>query len=140
MTAPRVQTLGCRLNAYESEVISMLGAEAGLDDAVIVITCAVTSEAVRQARQAIRKARRGLHKRGRGADLDDVELRASFLYLVRAGELVERLREDTAEVVAAEEVLARGRLAVVPRASHSVMLDNPEGFRGAVGAFVLGDA
>jgi pimeloyl-ACP methyl ester carboxylesterase len=36
-----------------------------------------------------------------------------------------------------EDVLARGRLAVVPRAGHSVMTDNPEGFRDAVSAFVL---
>ena len=36
-----------------------------------------------------------------------------------------------------DEVLAQGRLAVVPRAGHSVMTDNPEGFRDAVAAFVL---
>jgi pimeloyl-ACP methyl ester carboxylesterase len=39
----------------------------------------------------------------------------------------------------AEEVLAKGRLAVVPRAGHSVMTDNPEGFRAAVSAFVLSE-
>ena len=53
-----VITFGCRLNAYESEVVKRQAAIAGLDDAVIVNTCAVTAEAVRQARQAIRKARR----------------------------------------------------------------------------------
>ena len=53
-----VLTFGCRLNAYESEVMRGLASAAGLDDAVIVNTCAVTSEAERQARQAIRKARR----------------------------------------------------------------------------------
>ena len=51
-------TLGCRLNAYESEVMRGHAAAAGLGETVIVNTCAVTSEAVRQARQAIRKARR----------------------------------------------------------------------------------
>jgi threonylcarbamoyladenosine tRNA methylthiotransferase MtaB len=51
-------TFGCRLNAYESEVMREHANLAGLTDAVIVNTCAVTSEAVRQARQAIRKARR----------------------------------------------------------------------------------
>jgi len=51
-------TFGCRLNALESEVIRSRAAEAGLGDAVIVNTCAVTAEAVRQARQAIRKAKR----------------------------------------------------------------------------------
>jgi threonylcarbamoyladenosine tRNA methylthiotransferase MtaB len=53
-----VITFGCRLNAYESEVIRREAAAAGLADAVIINTCAVTAEATRQARQAIRKARR----------------------------------------------------------------------------------
>ncbi len=51
-----VMTFGCRLNAYESEVIRRNAA--GLDDAVVVNTCAVTAEAVRQARQAIRRLKR----------------------------------------------------------------------------------
>jgi threonylcarbamoyladenosine tRNA methylthiotransferase MtaB len=54
----RIVTFGCRLNAYESEVIRTRAAEDGLADAVVFNTCAVTGEAVRQARQAIRKARR----------------------------------------------------------------------------------
>jgi threonylcarbamoyladenosine tRNA methylthiotransferase MtaB len=53
-----VVTFGCRLNAYESEAVRARAAEDGLSDAVIFNTCAVTAEAVRQARQAIRKARR----------------------------------------------------------------------------------
>lgn len=53
-----VVTLGCRLNAYESEVIRARAAEAGLSGAVIVNTCAVTAEAVRQSRQTVRKLRR----------------------------------------------------------------------------------
>ncbi len=53
-----VITFGCRLNAYESEVAKSHAEAAGLSDAVIVNTCAVTAEAVRQAGQAIRKARR----------------------------------------------------------------------------------
>jgi threonylcarbamoyladenosine tRNA methylthiotransferase MtaB len=51
-------TLGCRLNALESEVIRREASAAGLADAVIINTCAVTAEAERQARQAIRRARR----------------------------------------------------------------------------------
>lgn len=51
-------TLGCRLNLYESEAMRGLAAQAGLKDVVLVNTCAVTAEAVRQARQTIRKARR----------------------------------------------------------------------------------
>ncbi len=58
MSAPDIITFGCRLNAYESEVMRRHADAAGLGEAVIVNTCAVTGEAVRQARQAIRKARR----------------------------------------------------------------------------------
>jgi len=53
-----VLTFGCRLNAIESEVMRAKAAEAGLTDAILVNTCAVTAEAVRQARQAIRRAGR----------------------------------------------------------------------------------
>jgi threonylcarbamoyladenosine tRNA methylthiotransferase MtaB len=53
-----VLTFGCRLNIHESEVIRGHAAEAGLTDTVVVNTCAVTGEAVRQARQAIRRLRR----------------------------------------------------------------------------------
>src|SRR5579862_9619935 len=58
MPAPEIVTFGCRLNAFESEIIRRAAEEAGLGDAVIVNTCAVTGEAERQARQAIRRARR----------------------------------------------------------------------------------
>jgi threonylcarbamoyladenosine tRNA methylthiotransferase MtaB len=51
-----ILTFGCRLNSYESEV--MRGHATGLDDTIIVNTCAVTAEAERQARQAIRRAHR----------------------------------------------------------------------------------
>lgn len=55
---PTIVTLGCRLNAYESEVMRQHATAAGLSDVVIVNTCAVTSEAVRQAAQSIRRVRR----------------------------------------------------------------------------------
>ncbi|MEQ9505628.1 MAG: tRNA (N(6)-L-threonylcarbamoyladenosine(37)-C(2))-methylthiotransferase MtaB [Hyphomonas sp.] len=55
-SGPTVITLGCRLNTYESEVMRLHALEAGLGEAVIINTCAVTSEAVRGARQAIRRA------------------------------------------------------------------------------------
>ena len=58
MSAPRFTTLGCRLNAYETEAMKALAAEAGMQDAVVVNTCAVTAEAVRKARQEIRRLRR----------------------------------------------------------------------------------
>ena len=58
MNAPVFTTLGCRLNAYETEAMKELAAQAGLADAVIVNTCAVTAEAVRKARQEIRRLHR----------------------------------------------------------------------------------
>ena len=58
MSETEIITFGCRLNAFESEVIRRAVVAAGLKDAVIVNTCAVTAEAERQARQAIRRARR----------------------------------------------------------------------------------
>ena len=58
MSDIEIITFGCRLNAYESEVMRKHATDAGLEGAVIVNTCAVTQESVRQARQAIRKARR----------------------------------------------------------------------------------
>lgn len=54
----QVETLGCRLNEYESEAMSEVAAEQGLSGAVIVNTCAVTAEATRKSRQAIRRAAR----------------------------------------------------------------------------------
>jgi threonylcarbamoyladenosine tRNA methylthiotransferase MtaB len=53
-----VVTFGCRLNTYESEVIRREAGAAGIADAVVVNTCAVTAEAVRQARQTIRRLKR----------------------------------------------------------------------------------
>ena len=58
MSDPVVITLGCRLNAFESEVMRRHAEDAGLQDAIIVNTCAVTGEAVRQAAQTIRRLRR----------------------------------------------------------------------------------
>jgi threonylcarbamoyladenosine tRNA methylthiotransferase MtaB len=58
VSAVEVITFGCRLNAYESDVIRARALEAGLSNAVVLNTCAVTAEAVRQARQTIRRVRR----------------------------------------------------------------------------------
>lgn len=57
MSGLEIITFGCRLNAFESEVMRQ-HASAALDGTIIVNTCAVTGEATRQARQAIRRARR----------------------------------------------------------------------------------
>ncbi len=58
MSAPIFSTLGCRLNAYETEAMKELAEAAGLKGAVVVNTCAVTAEAVRKAKQEIRKLAR----------------------------------------------------------------------------------
>ena len=57
-TEADVVTFGCRLNAYESEAIREHLSASGMDDIVVFNTCAVTSEAERQARQAIRRTKR----------------------------------------------------------------------------------
>ncbi|MEM7076414.1 MAG: tRNA (N(6)-L-threonylcarbamoyladenosine(37)-C(2))-methylthiotransferase MtaB [Pseudomonadota bacterium] len=55
---PVFSTLGCRLNAYETEAMKEMAGSAGLQNTVVVNTCAVTAEAVRKARQDIRRLRR----------------------------------------------------------------------------------
>ena len=57
-TTPIFSNHGCRLNAYETEAMKELATAAGVDNAIVVNTCAVTAEAVRKARQDIRKLRR----------------------------------------------------------------------------------
>ncbi|MCO4843216.1 MAG: tRNA (N(6)-L-threonylcarbamoyladenosine(37)-C(2))-methylthiotransferase MtaB [Yoonia sp.] len=58
MSAPIFSNHGCRLNAYETEAMKELAGAAGVENAIIVNTCAVTAEAVRKAKQDIRKQRR----------------------------------------------------------------------------------
>ncbi len=58
MSAPVFSNHGCRLNQYELEAMKELAADAGLQNAVVINTCAVTAEAVRKARQDIRKLRK----------------------------------------------------------------------------------
>ena len=58
MSAPKFTTLGCRLNAYESEAMRELATAAGLSNVQVINTCAVTSEAVRKAKKEIRKLAR----------------------------------------------------------------------------------
>src|SRR5216117_1479466 len=53
-----IVTFGCRLNAFESEVILREAERAGLSDTIVINSCAVTNEAVAQARQSIRRLKR----------------------------------------------------------------------------------
>ena len=133
MSEPVVVTLGCRLNAFESEVIRREAA-AGGTDAVIINTCAVTNEAVRQARQTIRKLRRRHPDRriivtGCAAQLSP-ESFASMPEVDRVlgnAEKLDRLRfADGAEAVAVADIMT-----VRDTAAH--LLD---GFEGRARAFV----
>ena len=53
-----IVTFGCRLNAFESEVIRREAESAGLTETIVINSCAVTNEAVAQARQSIRRLKR----------------------------------------------------------------------------------
>jgi threonylcarbamoyladenosine tRNA methylthiotransferase MtaB len=106
-----ILTLGCRLNAYESEVMRGHAEAAGLEDAVIVNTCAVTAEAVRQARQAIRRARRerpgaSIIVTGCAAQIDP----ASFAGMPEVTRVI-----GNAEKMKAEAFAGLGLLANTPR-------------------------
>lgn len=134
-----VITFGCRLNAYESEVMKRHAENAGLDHAVIVNTCAVTSEAVRQARQAIRKARR----ENPGAKLIVTGCAAQveperFAEMAEVDQVVGNMEKMAAETWApdfgvgeTEKVRVADIMAVRETAGHLV-----EGFEGRARAFV----
>ncbi|MBB4286978.1 tRNA (N(6)-L-threonylcarbamoyladenosine(37)-C(2))-methylthiotransferase MtaB [Roseospira goensis] len=115
-TGPQVVTFGCRLNGYESEVMRDHARTAGLDDAIIVNTCAVTKEAERQARQAIRRLRRDnpgarLIVTGCAAQLDPARF-AAMPEVDRVLGNTEKLeaesfREDTAPLLVTDIMQAR---------------------------------
>ncbi|MGE0651994.1 MAG: tRNA (N(6)-L-threonylcarbamoyladenosine(37)-C(2))-methylthiotransferase MtaB [Alphaproteobacteria bacterium] len=134
-----VVTFGCRLNALEAEVMRGHATAAGLEDAIIVNTCAVTAESERQARQAIRRARREnpgatIVVTGCAAQIDA----ARFAAMPEVDHVVGNAEKMKAETFAA---LARGPLparvvvndimSVRETASHMV-----EGFEGRARAFV----
>src|SRR5262249_45106573 len=140
-------TFGCRLNAYESEVIRRHVHAAGLDDTVVVNTCAVTAEAVRQSRQAIRRLKRERpHARlvvtGCAAQTEPAVFAAMpdvALVLGNAEKIsaevwrAQRDRLARAEFGAAaeEKIAVNDIMAVTATAAHLV-----EGFEGRARAFV----
>jgi threonylcarbamoyladenosine tRNA methylthiotransferase MtaB len=143
-----VMTFGCRLNAYESEVIRREAETAGLSDAVVVNTCAVTGEAVRQARQAIRKIRRErpaarIIVTGCAAQTEPATF-AAMAEVDRVLGNTEKLSREAWQqtrdafeaqtsfgVAAEEKVLVNDIMAVKETASHLI-----EGFEGRARAFV----
>jgi pimeloyl-ACP methyl ester carboxylesterase len=72
------------------------------------------------------------------SELWDALARVPCPTLVVRGAASDVVSADVADRMA-EEVLAQGRLVVIPRAGHSVMVDNPEACRDALTAFVLGE-
>jgi threonylcarbamoyladenosine tRNA methylthiotransferase MtaB len=133
-----IVTFGCRLNALESEVIREQVAEIGTEDAVIVNSCAVTAEAVRQARQAIRKAKRSSPGRrvivtGCAAQIDPAQFAAMpEVDLVLGNE--EKLRGDSYTdfgIGAEQQIMVDDIMSVSETAGHLV-----DGIDGRSRAFV----
>jgi threonylcarbamoyladenosine tRNA methylthiotransferase MtaB len=129
-----ILTLGCRLNAYESEAMRALADEAALSNAVIVNTCAVTGEAVRQARQTIRRARRErpdaeIIVTGCAAQIDP----ASFAAMPEVSRVVGNAEKMRAESFAGahERVVVSDIMAVRETASHLI-----DGFSERTRAYV----
>ncbi len=131
-------TLGCRLNAYESEVMRGHAEAAGLTDAVIVNTCAVTSEAVRQARQAIRRARRerpeaSIIVTGCAAQIDPTSF-AEMPEVTRVIGNAEKMKADTfvgLDIADTPRVQVNDIMSVRETAAHLV-----DGIDGRARAFV----
>jgi threonylcarbamoyladenosine tRNA methylthiotransferase MtaB len=142
-----VVTFGCRLNAYEAEVIRRQAQAAGLADTVVVNTCAVTAEAVRQSRQAIRRLKRERpHARivvtgcaaqtepGTFAGMPEVALvlgneeKVSAAAWQRSSAMLAR---DASILSAEEKVAVNDIMAVKETAAHLV-----DGFEGRARAFV----
>jgi threonylcarbamoyladenosine tRNA methylthiotransferase MtaB len=132
---PRILTFGCRLNAFESEVMRGHARAAGLRDVIIVNTCAVTAEAERQARQAIRRARREhpnapIIVTGCAAQIDP-DRYAAMPEVDRVLGNEEKLRAESFLPQATAAVAVDDIMTVRETAPHMV-----EGFEGRARAFV----
>jgi threonylcarbamoyladenosine tRNA methylthiotransferase MtaB len=134
-TGPEIVTFGCRLNTYESEVMRNHVRNAGLDDVVIVNTCAVTSEAERQARQTIRKLRRErpdarIVVTGCAAQIDPQR----FAAMPEVDQVLgnqEKLQPESWGLPPAEKVLVNDIMSVKETAGHLI-----GGFEDRARAFV----
>jgi len=138
MSAIDIITFGCRLNAYESEVMREQASAAGLSDAVIVNTCAVTAEAVRQARQAIRRARRvrpdaKIIVTGCAAQIDPSRFAAmdEVDYVIGNQEKLEAKTFAGFDIEGSERVVVNDIMSVTETASHLI-----EGFGTRARAYV----
>jgi threonylcarbamoyladenosine tRNA methylthiotransferase MtaB len=135
ISAVDILTFGCRLNAYESEVMRGHAQAAGMSDAIIVNTCAVTAEAERQARQAIRRARRDrpdaqIIVTGCAAQIDP----AAFAAMPEVSRVIgnaEKLKAESWGGVPSERVAVNDIMSVTETASHLTA-----GFDGKARAFI----
>lgn len=133
--APEIVTFGCRLNTYESEVMRGHAQKAGLEDAIIFNTCAVTQEAERSARKAIRKARREnpearIIVTGCSAQINpDMYGRMEEVDQIIGNDL--KLKEDSWTSGSEEKVRVNDIMSVRETASHLI-----EGFEGHTRAFL----
>ncbi len=135
MTEPRVITFGCRLNTYESEVMRDHAKAAGLDDAIIINTCAVTTEAERQARQNIRRLRREnpdakIFVTGCAVQVNPEKF-AGMKEIDRVFGNDTKMKAETFMDVSHERVIVNDIMSVEETASHLV-----SGFEGRARAFV----
>ena len=132
---PEILTFGCRLNTYESEVMRSHAKTAGIENAIIVNTCAVTKEAERDARRAIRKARRDnpdarIIVTGCAAQINP----QSFGDMPEVNQVIGndlKLKPETWGLPAAEKMLVNDIMSVKETASHLV-----DGFEGHTRAFL----
>lgn len=138
MTKSKIVTFGCRLNSYESEVMADLSDAAGLQDTIVFNTCAVTSEAQRQARQAIRKARRENPEAkivvtgcaaqidpGEFADMPEVD------HVIGNAEKMDRAVFDSLSLPDSERIIVNDIMSVKETANHLI-----SGFGERARAFV----
>lgn len=133
--APRVVSMGCRLNTYEGEVMRAHARDAGIANAIIVNTCAVTKEAERQGMQALRKLRRenpGAHiiATGCAVQLDPARY-AAMPEVDRVLGNEHKMKAESFRIETDEKVLVSDIMTVRETAEHLV-----EGFDGRTRAFV----
>lgn len=132
---PEIVTFGCRLNAYESEVMRSHAEKAGLEDVIIFNTCAVTKEAERQARQSIRQARRKnpdakIIVTGCSAQIQpEMYSEMDEVDQIIGNDL--KLKADSWSSSSSEKILVNDIMSVKETASHLI-----EGFEGKARAFV----
>lgn len=132
---PEIITFGCRLNAYESEIIRDHARNAGLNEAVIINTCAVTAEAERQARQTIRRMRRAhpdapIIVTGCAAQINPSRYGAMPEVTRVLGNL-EKLRPESFAATEAQRVTVGNIMTANDTAGHLIT-----GFNGRTRAFV----